>query len=310
MILQSFPDLQWLKKQAEDRFSNRKAYDGSTLTQAGWPSVIINVKAGETFRDNIPGPLSFFSSLSGTSQINVDGKKTFIPEDYFFISNAGQRYTLEIEKKNSCETFNIHFGEKWAEEALATLIQKTETLLDHHGQVENSNIHFYNKLYVKDEVIKAIQQQLLSLAPGESLKEQELLFEMMTHLLSQHHQTRQQILAIPAIKAATREEILRRLFLATDYIYAFAQRELTLDELASISCLSKFHFLRLFKKFFHQTPHQFITEVRIKKATSLLKQGGLEVKQIAKQVGFENASSFSRLFFQKNGVYPSQYLHG
>jgi AraC family transcriptional regulator len=309
MILQSFPDLPWLKKQAEDRFSNRKAYDGSTLTQAGWPSVIINVKAGETFRDNIPGPLSFFSSLSGTSQIHVEGKKTFIPEDYFFISNAGQRYTLEIEKKKPCETFNIHFGEKWAEETLTTLLQRTETILDQPDYIENSTVHFYNRLYVKDDIVKSIQHQLLSLTSGESLKEQELLFEMMTHLLNQHHYTRQQISAIPAIKAATREEILRRLFLATDYIYAFSQRELTLDELASISCLSKFHFLRLFKKFFHQTPHQFITEVRIKKATSLLKQGGLEVKQIAKQVGFNNASSFSRLFFQKNGLYPSQYLH-
>jgi AraC family transcriptional regulator len=308
MILKTFPNLQWLKNQAENRFSNRKAYDGSTLNQSGWPSVVMNVKAGETFRDNIPGPLSFFSSVSGVSHVTVDGRKTIIPEEFFFVSNAGQRYTLEIEKKTPTETFNIHFGEKWAEDSLRALTEKTEVLLDQPEDSANSNIQFYNKLFVKDEITKSIQRQLLLLQPGDAIKEQELLFQLMSHLLCDHIQTRQRSLTIPAIKSATRDEILRRLFLATDYIYAYYHTELDLDQLSSVSCLSKFHFLRLFKIFFHQTPHQFITGLRIKKATSLLKQGGLQVKEISKSVGFDNANSFSRLFYQRNGVYPSQYL--
>jgi AraC family transcriptional regulator len=308
MIFQSFPNLQWLKKQAEDRFSNRKAYDGSVLSHAGWPTVILNVKAGETYRDNIPGPFSFFSSVCGTSQVSVDGKTTHIHEDNFFLSNAGQRYTLEIEKGKPAEIFNIHFGEKWAEESLAALTEQTELLIDQPDYLKTTSINFYNKLFVKDETVKTIQSQLLSEEASDSLRQDELLFQLMNHLLNQHHQTRQQIFSVPAIKVATREEILRRLFIATDYIYAFYHRELSLDELSSISCLSKFHFLRLFKKIFNQTPHQFITDLRIKKATSLLKQGGLEIKEISKRVGFDNANSFSRLFYQRNGVYPSHYL--
>jgi AraC family transcriptional regulator len=215
MILQTFPNLQWLKKQAEDRFSNRKAYDGSVLSQAGWPTVILNVKAGETFRDNIPGPFSFFSSLRGTSQVSADGKTTYIPQDYFFLSNAGQRYTLEIEKDKPAEIFNIHFGEKWAEESLAALTETTESLLDQPDYLRTTSIKFYNKLFVKDELVQSIQNQLLQGEANDSLREDELLFQLMHHLLDQHHQTQKQIFSIPAVKAATREEILKRLFIAT-----------------------------------------------------------------------------------------------
>jgi AraC family transcriptional regulator len=306
MLLHGFPDLYWLKKQAEDRFANRQAWNSQMLTHAGWPTVILNVKAGETYRDNIPGPISLFSTISGVSQVEVDGRNVSIDEDYFFLTNASQRYTLEIEKKNPSVVFNIHFGEQWAEETFVTLYEQTEKLIDVPDNAQYKTISFFNKLYFKDETIKSIQQKLLAAKEEGQLRQDELLFDLMSHLLQQQKLIKQDALAIPTIKMATREEILKRLFLATNYIYTFYDRTITLDDLARVSCLSKFHFLRLFKQFFQQTPHQFITELRIKKAIHLLKNPQAEVKQVARQLGFENSSSFSRLFYNQTGSYPSQ----
>jgi AraC family transcriptional regulator len=306
MLYHSFPDLQWLKNQAESRFSNGKAWNGKKLDQAGWPTVMLNVKAEETFRDNIPGPLSLFSTSNGKSFITVEGKRVHVSDDYFFISNAHQRYTLEIEKGKPAEVFNIHFGEKWAEKTMASILLKPATALDDPDQALPS-VHFYNKLFHKDKVIKSVQKELMLTKDEGSLKQEELLYSLMIYLIYQQELITRQSLSIPVIKSATREELLKRLFLATDYIYSFYNQSLSLEELAKISCLSKFHFLRLFKQVFHQTPYQFITEIRISKAMQLLKHPKAEVKQVAKQLGFADASTFSRLFHNQQGVYPGQF---
>src|SRR5690349_3848279 len=96
MILHQFPDLQWLKKQAEDNFANRKDYAGKTLPTSGWPTVLLNVKSGSTVRDNIRGPLSIFTNLSGSSVVECNGNRSQVREGFLYTSNHDQRYTLEI----------------------------------------------------------------------------------------------------------------------------------------------------------------------------------------------------------------------
>jgi AraC family transcriptional regulator len=77
--------------------------------------------------------------------------------------------------------------------------------------------------------------------------------------------------------------------------------------LAAISCLSKFHFLRLFKLAYGQTPHQFILSLRVERAKKMLKKTSDEVKVIADSLGFENSATFSRTFLRHAGVSPTQY---
>src|SRR5687767_566182 len=127
MILHEFPNLQWLKKQADAQFSNQKAWDGSQLDSAGWPTVILNTRARNTVRDNIRGPLSIFTNISGESVVTADSKRTVVKEGFFCITNASQHYTLEIDSKQPAETFNIHFGDFFAEKVWSSLSQNPES---------------------------------------------------------------------------------------------------------------------------------------------------------------------------------------
>jgi AraC family transcriptional regulator len=95
--------------------------------------------------------------------------------------------------------------------------------------------------------------------------------------------------------------------LAVDYIYTYYSLPLTVDEIASASCLSKFHFIRLFKIVYNQSPYQFINEVRVRRAQEMLKHTRLNVKEIAATVGFDDASTFSKMFYRKVGTYPLQF---
>jgi AraC family transcriptional regulator len=77
--------------------------------------------------------------------------------------------------------------------------------------------------------------------------------------------------------------------------------------LAAEACLSKYHFLRLFRQAFGLSPYQYIQHLRIEKARGLLADPNLPITDLAGLLGFDNSQSFSRLFFQKTGLYPTQY---
>ncbi|HEX8061199.1 MAG TPA: AraC family transcriptional regulator [Cyclobacteriaceae bacterium] len=266
LLYHTFPDLRWLKKQAETSFVG-----------AGWPNVLLNVKSGVAFRDNIPGPLSFFSNVSGESFVSVNGRTSSIKNDYFFISNNTQRYTLEIK---SAETFNVHFG------------------------VDGQDVGFYNKLYPKDDFVRAIQRQLLQSI--STLEKEELLTMLYAYLLKVNRGEKSKVDKIAAAKVSTREEVLRRLHLATDYIYNRYASDVSLEELSKVSMLSKFHFLRAFRQAFGIPPHRFLNQVRISKAKELLKVKS-NVALVGRQVGITESSSFSRLFRNETGIYPTAF---
>ncbi len=78
----------------------------------------------------------------------------------------------------------------------------------------------------------------------------------------------------------------------------------TLDSLASNVNLSKYHFLRLFKKEFGLTPHAFIVNERLNRANKLI-QKGLPISEASLQVGFNDQSHFSRNFKKYFGYTPS-----
>lgn len=71
------------------------------------------------------------------------------------------------------------------------------------------------------------------------------------------------------------------------------------------ACLSKYHFIRLFKKLYGRTSHQYLSEIRIAKAKELI-QGGMTVRGACFAVGYDSVTSFSSLFKKIAGSPPSR----
>ena len=91
-----------------------------------------------------------------------------------------------------------------------------------------------------------------------------------------------------------------------NYINQNYDQDLNLDVLSHIRFISKFHLLRLYKRYYGQTPKQYLTEKRIEKAKEFLRSG-LSVTETCFAVGFESTSSFSALFKKRTGFTPSHY---
>jgi len=102
-------------------------------------------------------------------------------------------------------------------------------------------------------------------------------------------------------------DLYERLSRARSFIDESYQLPLDLNEISKQACLSRYHFLRLFRDTFETTPHQYLIQKRIEKAKELLRLRSLSVTDVCFEVGFESLGSFSSLFRKCVGDPPSGY---
>ena len=71
--------------------------------------------------------------------------------------------------------------------------------------------------------------------------------------------------------------------------------------------LSKYHFIRVFKRIMGTTPYNYLTNYRINNAKILLKTTDLSVYEIAERCGFSDTSNFIVQFKKHTGQKPLEY---
>lgn len=103
------------------------------------------------------------------------------------------------------------------------------------------------------------------------------------------------------------DEMFRRLCRSRDWISARIDEPLRLADAAREAYLSPFHYHRLFAHTFGETPHEFLTKLRIDRAKRLLARDQLPVTEVCFAVGYESLGSFSTLFRTMVGYSPAAY---
>lgn len=309
MIIKRFPTLSWLRTLTEGKSLTKEiiAPNGQKLQNAKWPNVVLNVQSKEEYRPNIKGTLSLFTNIKGKTLAGVNDRLVTVQDDAFFLSNQTERYTLSIDSHQKVETFNIHFGEDLLNNVYTSLSTPLHKILV--NEYTSSTIEFSSQLYQMDDQIKYLLSYLYT--HQEEFKDplilEEHLIKILYQLLSNQADLFQKINQLPQVKKSTQIEVYKRLAWVVDYIYSNLGKVIELDDLANVACLSKFHFLRLFKHFFKQTPHQFINNLRVIKAQHLLIKTEIPIIEIAFCLGFEYLSSFTRMFTKSVGVSPQTY---
>jgi len=101
-------------------------------------------------------------------------------------------------------------------------------------------------------------------------------------------------------------EIVSKLEAGRNFIIKNFRRRPGLDEIAAQAGISPFHFHRLFKKQFGETPKRVLSRLQATSAQQQILQG-VPFAQIAKDNGYAHASHFTVRFRQATGMTPTQY---
>jgi AraC-like DNA-binding protein len=318
MYGRSFPDINWLKKQIELDFPALADLDqnGTEISQLpqsiaspikrrgqGWPNAILDIQSCADERMGIQGPFSIFYTTSGEQQVAIDGREKRLFEGQMLLTNQGQVYDLKVDEEDAI--FNIHFGRKLCEEVEVGLGLSDQTLLD-NPQSRMSWQLFSNKIYSSSIIESRLVafQQACRMGLNQA-KEEEYLMDLLSALHQDLSGSNMKRKSIHALSVSHREELLRRMNLAEDYMRSNLDRELQLDEVCRQAMLSKFHFIRLFRKLHAKTSARFFRTLRLEQANRYLGQG-MSPNEVCEKLGYSYVESFYRAFRKEFGRAPLQ----
>ena len=99
-----------------------------------------------------------------------------------------------------------------------------------------------------------------------------------------------------------------RLLRVLAYIYDNLDGDLSLDTLAEVACMSRFHWHRVFRAMTGETLADAIRRIRMAKAANaLVHDSEAPVADVAGRHGYPNAASFSRTFSAAHGLSPAEF---
>jgi AraC-like DNA-binding protein len=251
--------------------------------------------------------LSIRWASNGQRRFESERTRFAVDDQSYLLFNAGRRFSSTIQSDTLVECYTLCFAERMAEEVLRSLVTPADHLLDMPRDAGKAPVLFLEKTYLHDSLVSPhlfrLQEQRDSDAANCGWFEEQF-HALLFALLQSHRNVLGEIERLPAVRAATRMELYRRLHRARDFMEASLSEPLTLNQIADAAWLSPHHFLRLFKQAFGETPHRYLTLQRIERAKHLLARTDNRITDICWEVGFDSQSSFSLLFRRHVGVPP------
>jgi AraC-like DNA-binding protein len=247
-------------------------------------------------------PVAIKSVMQGVEHYQFDRKIFKANPEKIIVGNFHSEARVLINSKQDVKGICIDFGKQFLDTYLKDLqfsdSFKTQVLEDQlfSGQLKSQSYLLQKRIIRLCDVL-------------EDQNNNELILEQLTILLDTYFEI-QYFRYINAhklefSKARTRlanaDYILDAQFMLNNQL----DQDLHLDALASQIGVSKFHLIRLFKKSFGLTPHQYLIERRLNRALELLPK--MPVNEVAAAIGFSDASSFGKAFKQKFGITPSLF---
>lgn len=254
-------------------------------------------------------PYTFKFVFKGSEECVLARRRLSIYPDTFAIFNEGSDFTSRVDSITPVQTFSVSFATDFVNDFHQHYCSSHSELLNRSDN--RSGPVFSNSLYPFEGDMRFTLLHLKNKIEG-GMDDEMLLNEYMSHCLYNYYRIyqkeyTQKIDRLSFSKPKTREEIFRRLILAKEYISSNYNRQITLEDVASQACLSVNHLLRTFKEAYHQSPYQFLMQLRLSRAKNLLQTTTYPLHEIVNLVGFECTSSFIRLFKSAYHVTPLKF---
>jgi AraC-like DNA-binding protein len=129
---------------------------------------------------------------------------------------------------------------------------------------------FLPRLRMADTSILPRMQSIANTPLADRLWLDQQFLALAADLAMLQSEVARRVRLMPARRAATREELFRRVRRGQEFVHAAAERDLDLAAIARQACLSPYHFHRTFVQAFGQTPHHYLTTLRLARARRLL----------------------------------------
>ena len=223
---------------------------------------------------------------AGKGHFILDGKEVIVPAGSMVLFQPKQVQDYFYLGKDKTQVWFVHFTGREVRNILRHYEIPTDGYILHTGISRE-----YEDLFrrMRDELVRC------------SWGYEEMLTYLFRELLMTMH--RRMTENAPRVSGFIQDEIDR----ARVYFDEHYNEEISIEQYAGSRNMSTSWFNRSFRSAVGTSPMQYILDVRIRNAQTLLETTDYSVTSIAALVGYENPMYFSRLFRKAKGLSPSKY---
>jgi len=220
-------------------------------------------------------------------------------DDINIYCSSRQDFELTIKESKKSKMFILFIADFFLKRYLSSNINEPIDFLYNKIQEEISLETISSlpidasSLYSINKIININQHHNMN-----SIRAEHSVIEFMIHRFS----------LLDIRDASVNEEELHIAKVAKHYILKNFSNPLTIQILAHQCATNESKLKKVFKQVYKTTIYGYIQQLKLEKANLLLKDQFLNIGQIAKEVGYKHQGHFSKLFFQKYGIYPKDLL--
>ncbi len=163
-----------------------------------------------------------------------------------------------------------------------------------------------NRVFSGNPRYSHLLQQMLQEQEAPGINADELLVSLLTQLLIllQRHGTTpaQPSTALPV--GSSENQIIQR---AQQYITAHVREKLTVPDIAKGIDVSASYLTALFNKHLQISPGEYLRRIKLQESKQMIREGNMNMTQIAAELQYSTIHHFSRQFKEKFGITPSEY---
>jgi AraC family transcriptional regulator len=273
-------------------------------------NIIFNALSSNKHCDDHVGCLSMKTVLTGEECYGLGSRQVMVRPGQFLILNDDQNYSCHIDRDVATATLSIFFKKDFAASICQDVLYNEQVSLDNPFRKDVCPEFFQTLIDVDPKLQRQLTKLTTSLQDTGLEEDQtdEYLIFILRHLIQVHQHESRKMMDVKALRASTQTEIYKRLCIVKDLLHSNYMDTLDLQTISRVACLSVPQLVRQFKSVFKVTPHQYLMQIRLSRATELMKtHSDLPLREIAWQIGFENASAFGRAFKATYGVQPGQF---
>lgn len=273
-------------------------------------NVIIHAKSSDVSYPEHWGCLSVKCAFKGNEYYQSSGQFYAVNDGNYLIFNEGKSYSSYIYSHTQVQSFTINFSSFFEQTVAYGLLANIHKMLDEPHDNLTKKIEFTEKLYPHNDTVSPVLNKLYYLSLAERPDNTvitECYYQLLENMLLQQAGINNEIKKIQAAKPSTQAELYKRLHYAKDYIDSCYMNNISLPQLSGVACLNSAYLLRQFKKYFGVTPYQYIICKRVEAARVLLETTVMPVSEVCFATGYEDVTSFTRLFRQHFQLTPEKY---
>jgi len=260
----------------------------------GRENVLLAARARHHQVERFAGPLSIKSVICGEVTWETRHGRFELVPGMALVLNDGEEYSMDIDALQPVETFCVFFARGFVEDAWRSATTSSLGLID---AASAPHVGFCERLHFDAPLLNALSD----------VRDDASIYALANELVRAQCDVDARATRLPALRAATRAELARRVGIGTSFLHANLDRAVTIAEAAAEACLSPFHFHRLFAAIHGTTPHRYLARLRLERACTLLRATRRPVIDVARDCGFESVGSFTTWFAKHAGVPPARF---